>query len=102
MIMGQPFVGHGTMGYDLQKKKFVGSRVDSMATGLFVSEGTCDEKGKVFTSVMEGADPATGRTMKMKHVSGFKDKDAKTLTFSLPGPDGKDMVIGTIEYKRRK
>lgn len=101
-MMGQTFTGHGTMGYDLQKKKFVGSWIDSMATGLFIAEGTSDEKGTVFTMVMEGTDPMTGKTLKMKQVSVIKDKDTKTLTFSMPGPDGKDMMIGTIEYKRKK
>jgi len=101
-MFGIPFVGHGVMGYDTHKKKYVGSWVDSMATGLFTSEGTCDDKGKVFTSVMEGTDPESGKTMKMKHVSEIKDADTKTLTFYMDGPDGKEIVMGTIEYKRRK
>lgn len=101
-MFGQPFTGHGVMGYDTQKKKFVGTWVDSMATGLFLSEGTCDDKGKVFTSVMEGTDPESGKPMKMKHVSEIKDADRKTLTFYTDGPDGKETAVGTIEYTRRK
>ncbi|MBI4565820.1 MAG: DUF1579 domain-containing protein [Planctomycetes bacterium] len=101
-MMGQKFVGHGTMGYDVHKKKFTGAWIDSMATGVYLIEGTCDEKGKVFTEWMEGTDPQSGQPMKMKMVHEIKDKDKRVMTFSMKGPDGKDMDLGTIEYTRKK
>ncbi len=101
-MMGQKFAGHGTMGYDTHKKKFTGSWIDSMATGVYLVEGTADEKGKVFTEWMEGADPQTGQAMKMKMVHEIKDKDRRVLTFFMNGPDGKELQTGTIDYTRRK
>ncbi len=101
-MMGSRFVGHGTMGYDTHKKKFTGSWIDSMATGLYLVEGTADEKGKVFTEWMEGADPQTGAAMKMKLVHEIKDKDSRVLRFFMNGPDGKELETGSLEYKRKK
>jgi hypothetical protein len=73
-----------------------------MATGVYLVEGTADEKGKVFTEWMEGSDPQTGKPMKMKMVHEIKDKDARVLTFYMNGPDGKEFPAGTIEYRRRQ
>src|SRR5262245_51395340 len=36
---GVPFQGHGVAGYDSSKKKYVGTWVDSMSTGLSTTEG---------------------------------------------------------------
>ncbi len=101
-MMGQKFTGHGTMGYDTQKKKYTGTWIDSMATGVFLVEGTVDETGKVFTEMMEGTDPQSGQPMKMKMIHEVKDKDSRVLKFFMNGPDGKETQPGTIEYQRRK
>jgi hypothetical protein len=90
------------MGYDTGKKKYTGSWVDSMSTAIWTSEGTVDDAGRVFTGVMEGPDPETGKMMKMKMVSEITGKDSKKLTMYLDGPDGKEMQIGKIEYTRKK
>ena len=99
-MMGSAFSGHGIMGYDTLKKKYVGSWVDSMSTAIWTSEGTVDDAGKVFTSVMEGPDPS-GKMMKMKMVSEITGKDSKRLTFYMTGEDGKEQQTGKIEYKRK-
>ena len=101
-MMGEKFVGHGTLGYDVLRKKYTGSWIDSTATGVYLVEGTVDEKAKVFTEWMEGADPRTGKPLKLRMVHEIKDKDSRVLTFSMPGPDGKETQTGTIEYKRKK
>lgn len=101
-MMGGKFVGHGTMGYDTHKKKYTGSWIDSMATGVYLVEATYDDATKVFTEMMEGADPATGQAMKMKMTHEIKDKDNRVLKFFMNGPDGKEIQTGSIEYKRKK
>lgn len=103
-MFGTPFAGHGVMGYDLRRQKFVGVWIDSMESGLFLSEGTSDESGKVFTMTAEGYCSIEGKSIpiKMKQISTIKDKDTRTLTMSMPGPDGKEMITGIIEYKRKK
>lgn len=101
-MMGTEFIGHGIMGYDTLKKKYTGSWIDSMSTAIWTSEGTCDDAGKVFTAVMEGPDPVSGKPMKMKMISEITGKDSKKMTMFMDGPDGKEMQIGKIEYTRKK
>lgn len=98
---GGPFEGHGVMGYDESKKKYVGVWVDSMTTRLGVSEGECDGAGKKFTSWSEGPD-MTGKTVKWKTVDEFKDADTRAFAMSIVGDGGKETVVMTIQYKRRK
>jgi hypothetical protein len=101
-MMGMPFTGRGTMGYDQQKQKYVGTWIDAMKSGLFLSEGTADESGKVWTMMVQGYCDGEGRSITMKQVYEIKDKDTWTLSFLAPNPDGKEMPTGTIEYQRRK
>ncbi|HYE99839.1 MAG TPA: DUF1579 domain-containing protein [Planctomycetota bacterium] len=101
-IFGGTFVGHATRCYDVHKKKFTGSWVDNMATGVYTLEGTLDETGKVLTEWIEGANPQTGEPMKMKMTTTVKDKDSHTSRFFMTGPDGKEMEMGSVEYVRKK
>jgi hypothetical protein len=73
-----------------------------MSSAIYTYEGEADKEGKTLTLWMEGPDPMTGKPMKQKHVIEIKDQDARTMTFYNVGEDGKDQVMGTIEYKRRK
>jgi hypothetical protein len=101
-MMGKPFTGRGTMGYDQHKQKYVGTWIDSIASGLYLSEGTADASGKVWTMVAQGYCDNEGRSITMKQIYEIKDEDTWTLSFLTPNPDGKEMTTGTIEYKRRK
>jgi hypothetical protein len=98
---GQKFQGRGADGYDPIKKKFVGAWIDSMSPSLMVSEGTLDKSGKVLTMTGEGPG-MDGKMTKMKMVSEMKDDDNVIFTMSSPGKDGKDQVMMTITYKRRR
>jgi hypothetical protein len=100
-MMGQPFQGHGVSGWDPNKKKYVGTWVDTMSTGLGLSESTYDAATKTLTGTFEGPDP-TGQIMKMKAVTVMKDPDTRVFTMSGPGPDGKDMTYMRITYQRKK
>ena len=47
------FKGHGMEGYDNVKKKFVGTWMDNMGTGIMMSEGDYDPATKTFTYTSE-------------------------------------------------
>lgn len=100
-MMGQPFQGHGVSGYDAAKKKYVGTWVDSMSSGLNLGESTYDPKTKTMTGVMEGPD-MSGKMEKMKTVTEWKDADTRIFTMYTTGPDGKEATAMRITYKRRK
>jgi hypothetical protein len=51
---------------------------------------------------MEGPDPASGKSMKMKLVSEIKDQDHFTMKMHGPGPDGKEMLMMEAAYSRKK
>jgi hypothetical protein len=60
-FMGKPFHGISITGYDNMKKKYVGSWIDDMSTGMFISEGDADADGKLFTFYGKMDDPITGQ-----------------------------------------
>jgi hypothetical protein len=100
-IGGVPFEGHGTVGYDPAKKKFVMTWVDSMTTSLAVGEGTWDAAKKTLTATLNMTDPG-GQAVKMRETLEYKDADNKLFTLYAPMPDGKEAAVLKITYKRRK
>ena len=98
---GQPFEGHGLAGYDPAKKKYVGTWVDSWTTMLATSESTFDPATKTETAYMDMADP-TGKVVKTKMQTTWKDDDTRVFVLYGAGPDGKEAPGLKITYKRRK
>ena len=100
-MMNAPFEGRGTETYDVAKKKYVGSWVDSMSAGMNISESTHDPKTKTMTGWMEGPD-MTGKISKMKSVSTMKDPNTRVFSMFNVGPDGKETLGMRITYTRKK
>jgi hypothetical protein len=100
VMMGGEFLGHGVMTWDVVKKKYAGSWTDSMSGGLAITEGTYDPRTKRFTGTMEGPD-ATGNVMKSRSVVEYT-QDGRVMTAYATGPDGKEMQVLKITYKRRE
>jgi len=97
---GTPFDGHGTATWDPSKKKYVGTWVDSMSTGITTSEGTYDAATKTSTAWSEGPGP-TGAIVKQKGVVVYKDPSTRLFPMSIVGPDGKDVETLKITYRRK-
>lgn len=100
-MMGMPFTGHGTLGYDPARKKYVSSWIDSMTPTLSLGESDYDPATRTFTGWLDGLDYA-GQPTKIKAVTVWKDPTTRVFTMSLKGPDGKDMTAMRITYTRRK
>jgi hypothetical protein len=100
--MGQPFQGFGLTGYDNVLKQYTLFWVDSMGTAMMVGEGHMDASGKVLTSTMTYTDPMTAKRAPMRQV--MKEEGADTEIFEMygPGPDGKEMKMLEMTYKRAK
>ena len=73
------FKGMGIEGYDNVKKKFVGSWVDNMGTGIMTSEGDYDAATKTFTYTGE-VEMIPGMKQKIREVLKVVDKDHHTLS----------------------
>ena len=101
--LGVPVTGQMTVGYDAQKKKYVGTWVCSMCDWLCKYEGSVDASGKILTLECEGPSPTTpGKVVKMKDVLELKDKDTRELKSYTQGDDGKWTQFMSMTSKRKK
>mgnify|MGYP002624138943 CR=1 FL=1 len=101
--MGMPMHGVLTLGYNIDKKKFVGSWIDSMTSHQWTYEGTLDKKANTLTLLTEGPSMLEpGKTAKFKEVMEIKDKDNRVFTSQIQGEDGAWLPMVTITYTRKK
>ncbi len=100
--MGTPFSSILTLGYDTDKKKYIGTWIDSMMNRMWHYEGTLNEAGDTLTLETEG--PCVmhgGQTRKFREIIVFKSKDHKTFTSQILGDDGAWTTMVTVDSKRK-
>ena len=73
------FKGMGLEGYDNVKKKFVGTWMDNMGTGIMMSEGDYDSATKTFTYNSE-VEMGTGMKTKVREAFKMTDMDHMVLS----------------------
>ena len=99
-FMGQPFAGIAMTSYDNVKGKYVGSWIDSMATGQFMAEGDYDPATKTYTFHGEMADPMkAGTKTPVREVIRIVDKDNHVMEW-YETRDGKEHKSMEITYTR--
>lgn len=93
-----------TVGYDPQRKAFVGSWIGSMMTHMWIYEGTLDEAADTLHLHAEGPSMSPeGGIAKYRDSIQFKGPDHRILTSQMIGPDGKwTPPFMTAHYRRRK
>jgi hypothetical protein len=92
-----------TLGFDPERKRYVGTWIDSVYNHLWTYEGTVDATGKVLSLEADGPSFAgDGTTAKYKDVWEFKSPDHKVLTSSMQEPSGTWTTFMTAEYRRKK
>ena len=94
------FKGHGLEGYDNVKKKFIGTWVDNMGTGIMMSEGDYDPATKTFTYNSE-FEPMPGMKQKVREVIKITDKDHHTFEW-YEDRGGQEAKTMEIKYTRAK
>lgn len=100
--MGQPFSGRGATGYDNLRKKYVGSWIDNMSTGVMVVEGAYEAATKTFTYTGECPDVMAGKYTRSRSTEKMVDADHWTMQMFKPGPDGKEFMAAQMDYARAK
>ena len=100
-MMGMPFEGRGTDGYDNIGKQYVSSWVDTMGTGVMYQTGSCDDAGKICTYSGEVWDPMSGKKTMTKSVVTWVDDSTFKNEMYGPAPDGKEMKTMEIVAKRK-
>lgn len=92
-----------TLGYDPQKKRYVGTFIGSMMTHLWVYDGALDAGERVLTLDTEGPSMAgDGRITKYKDAIEFESHEHRVLTSQMLGEDGKWHPVMTANYRRKK
>jgi hypothetical protein len=100
---GEPATTLMTLGYDSQKKRFVGTFIASMMTHLWLYEGDLDAAERVLTLETEGPSMAgDGKMAKYRDVIELKSDDHRVLTSHALGEDGKWHVFMTANYRRKR
>lgn len=80
-MMGAPFHGIQTLGYDPKKKKFIGTWVDSVSCAVWTYEGSLNKERTVLTLYSEGPCPTTPDELtKIKDVLELTDNNHKLYT----------------------
>ena len=91
-----------TLGYDPQKKQYVGTWVGSMMTPLWVYAASMDPENKVLTLSADGPNcMEEGKLAKYRDVIEVRNQDYRTLTSYMLGDDGEWRPMMTVNYRRK-
>lgn len=95
------FRSHGVYGFDVKKRKVVGTWVDSANGFMSRYEGKRDEKTNTIEWVGQEIDPTTGELVEGKQIRTVQDADTRTIT-SFQKPEGSDEFVKVVEMTLRR
>jgi len=98
-MMGMPFDGLGTVGYDNGTKKYVTTWIDNMGTGISYMEGTMSGDGKSVEYKGMGYDPMQKKEVAMREVIHFNGDNDQTMEF-FKDMSGKEVKVMDIHMTR--
>ncbi|MFK8113956.1 MAG: DUF1579 domain-containing protein [Rubripirellula sp.] len=99
-MMGMDFKGHGIYSYDVEKKQYIGTWVDSMSSKKMDMVGSYDKDSHTMT--YEGMAPGPDGNP-AKHVLTTKYKDDGTRTLIMHMQAGTEMMkVFEMTYKKAK
>ena len=101
-MMGMDFQGHGTYGFDAEKKKYVGSWMDSLSPNVMHMEGSYNKESKTLTMVGDAPGP-DGNTWTHIMDTVFKGDGKKVMTMHLhpKGVADQKMKLFEMTYTRK-
>jgi hypothetical protein len=94
------FKGMGLEGYDNVKKKFVGTWIDNMGTGIMMAEGAYDPATKTFTYTGE-YEGIPGMKQQIRETIKITDKDHHLFEW-YENRGGQEVKTMEIAYTRKK
>ena len=100
-MMGMPFEGHGTLGYNNATKMFEDAWVDNMGTGVMNMKGPWDAATKTITLTGKGVDPGSMTEKEMRETLTVIDDKTQLMQMFGPGPDGKEMKMMEIKFSKK-
>jgi len=85
-MMGMPYEGRGTFGYDNAKDQYFMTWIDNMGTGLMTGWGTAEGNEITYTGTF--VDNDTGEDKPYRTVVTEVDADHAITEMYIPAPDG--------------
>jgi len=94
-MMGMPFEGISTTGYDNGRKVFFSTWIDNMGTGIMYMEGKYDAAKKMLELKGTTTDPVTGKAMPVRQTLRWVDANTQEMEMfnTANGKEYKSMVI---------
>lgn len=100
-MMGAIMQFQMTVGYDAEKKKYVGTMIDSMMGKMWKYEGSVNEAGTTLTLETSGPCPMRGGVMTdFKDIVEFKSADLRTFTSMYKDEKGEWITVFKGEAKK--
>jgi len=99
-MMGMPFTGQSMTGFDNVIGKYWSTWMDSMSTGMMMSEGTCDAK-MACTFTGSWNDPITQGPKTVRMTTRWTSPTTEVFEMHGPGPDGKEMKMMELTYIKK-
>ena len=102
MPSGEPATTIMTIGYDTQKKRYVGTFIGSMMTYMWPYDGELDAAERTLT--LDSVGPSMdgdGTMVPYQDIFEFKDNNTRVLTARTRGKDGTWQPVMTAVYKRK-
>lgn len=101
-MMGKPFHGLGTMGYDRAKKRWCAYWIDSVSTAMHLSHGTYDDAAKTWTFKHEDDCPITGERVKMRDTLRIVSPDQQIMEMYRQMGSEKESKMMEITLTRKQ
>ena len=101
-MMGMPFSGQSTVGYDNHKKEFISTWIDNMGSGIMVLKGPWDNASKTMTLKGTMTDPGTKQDADIKETFKIIDDNTQEMEMFVKMPDGSEFKTMNIKYTRKK
>src|SRR5687767_6936424 len=100
-MMGMPFEGVSTVGWDNARKVLVSTWIDNMGTGVMYMEGPWDAASKSATLKGKATDPMTGKEMDIREVFTIVDDNTQKMEMYCT-QKGQEFKTMEIVYTRTK
>jgi hypothetical protein len=101
-MMGMPFIGVATVGYDPARGKWVASWVDTFTPNFFAFEGDYDAAGRVLEMSGPGGDMMGGGMINYRTTEEMLDADTRKFEMFRETPGGGWAKIFSYVYRRAK
>ncbi len=99
---GSAFEGMGLTGYDNLRDRFVAMWIDSMSSGILTAESTSYSED--FSRIEyrgEAPDPVAGTYKTQRSIEYWPDPETRVMEAWETAPDGAEMKVMEITYRRR-